>query len=138
MANMLLEYGFISWFVDNVQGLVSGYNGVVLILLLGLFYFYSMYAFSMLTAHIASMVVPFFTVCLAAGSEPMLAVAIFAYFSCICGCMTNYSSGPIIIYYGLGYVEAPKWFTVGFIVSIYHLIIWVPFGLIWWKILGWW
>lgn len=138
MANMLLKYGFISWFVDNVQSLVSGYNGVVLILLLGLFYFYSMYAFSMLTAHIASMVVPFFTVCLAAGSEPMLAVAIFAYFSCICGCMTNYSSGPIIIYYGLGYVEAPKWFTVGFIVSIYHLIIWVPFGLIWWKVLGWW
>ncbi len=138
MANMLLEFGFITWFVDNVQILVSDFNGVLLILLLGLFYFYSMYAFSMLTAHIASMVVPFFSVCLAAGSEPMLAVAVFAYFSCICGCMTNYSSGPIIIYYGLGYVEAPKWFSVGFVVSLYHLLIWIPIGLLWWKLLGWW
>ncbi|MEE9373282.1 MAG: DASS family sodium-coupled anion symporter [Saprospiraceae bacterium] len=138
MANMLLEYGFISWFVDHIQVLVSGYSGVVLVLVLGVIYFYSMYAFSMLTGHIAAMVIPFFAVCLAAGTPPMISIAIFAYFSCICGCMTNYSSGPIIIYYGLGYVEAPRWFSVGFVVSIFHLLIWIPVGLLWWKFLGWW
>jgi DASS family divalent anion:Na+ symporter len=138
MANMLLEYGFIEWFVLNVKNMVSGFSGLMVVLILGLVYFYSMYAFSMLTAHIAAMVMPFLAVCLAVGAEPMLSVAIFAYFSCLCGCMTNYSSGPVIIYYGLGYVEAPKWFTIGFIVSLFHLVIWIPIGLIWWKILGWW
>ena len=138
LATMLLEYGFIDWFVNNLKGIVTGFPGLMVVLVLGLFYFYSMYAFSMLTAHIAAMVAPFFAVCLSAGTEPMLAVAVFAYFSCLCGCMTNYSTGPIIIYFGLGYVKAPKWFSLGFVISIFHLVIWIPIGLVWWKILGWW
>lgn len=138
MANMLSQYGFIQWFVDNIQNSVSGLSGLSVILILGLLYFYSMYAFSMLTGHIAAMVVPFLSVCLAAGGQPMVAVAVFAYFSCLCGCTTNYSSGPVIIYFGLGYVKAPQWFSIGFVVSIFHLVVWIGVGLAWWKILGWW
>ena len=138
MANLLLKYGFITWFVDMVQLSVSGYSGLTAILILGIIYFYSMYSFSMLTAHIASMAGPFLAVCLAANGQPYVAAAIFAYFSCLCGCTTNYSSGPIIIYYGLGYVEAPKWFSIGFIVSLFHMLIWIGVGLLWWKVLGWW
>lgn len=138
MATLLSDYGFIQWFVDSLKEMVSGVGGMTVIIVLGICYFYSMYAFSMLTAHIAAMVAPFLSVCLAAGGEPMLAVAVFAYFSCLCGCTTNYSSGPVIIYFGLGYVKAPRWFQVGFIVSIAHLIIWLGVGLVWWKLLGWW
>ena len=137
MANLLLKYGFIEWFVGVSGDLVSGMSGILIAILLALIFFYSMYGFSMLTAHIAAMAVPFFAVCLAAGSEPMVVVALFAYFSCLCGCLTNYSSGPVIIYFGLGYVRAPKWFQVGFIVSLAHITIWLGLGLIWWKILGW-
>lgn len=138
MANLLLEYGFIQWFVDNIQSSASGINGLTAILVLGVIYFYSMYAFSMLTGHIAAMAGPFLAVCFAVNGQPYVAAAVFAYFSCLCGCTTNYSSGPIIIYFGLGYVKAPKWFSVGFIVSICHLIIWIGVGLLWWKMLGWW
>lgn len=138
MANLLLKYGFINWFVDSIQDSVSGFTGLSAILLLGIIYFYSMYAFSMLTAHIATMVAPFLAVCLAASGQPYVAAAVFAYFSCLCGCTTNYSSGPIIIYFGLGYVQAPKWFSVGFVVSIFHMVIWLGVGLPWWKLLGWW
>ena len=138
MANLLLKYGFIDWFVGVSGELVSGMSGTLIAVLLALIYFYSMYGFSMLTAHIAAMAAPFFAVCLAAGSEPMLVVALFAYFSCLCGCLTNYSSGPVIIYFGLGYVKAPKWFRVGFVVSLAHIVVWLGFGMIWWKILGWW
>ena len=138
MANLLLKYGFIQWFVDGVQVAVGGMGGMAAILILGIVFFYSMYAFSMLTAHIAAMAGPFLAVCLAANGQPLVAAAVFAYFSCLCGCMTNYSSGPIIIYFGLGYVKAPKWFSIGFIVSIFHLIIWIGIGLAWWKVLGWW
>ena len=138
MASMLSKYGFIEWFVDQSATLVGSASGLTIVLLLGLIYFYSMYAFSMLSGHIAAMVAPFFAVCLAAGTEPMLAVAIFAYFSCLCGCTTNYSTGPIIIYFGLGWVKAPKWFEVGFVMSLAHIIIWLGVGLPWWKLLGWW
>lgn len=138
MANLLLDYGFIHWFVDNLKVSVSGMDGFTVIIVLAIVYFYSMYAFSMLTAHISAMIGPFLAVCLAAGGQPMLAVAIFAYFSCLCGSTTNYSSGPVIIYFGLGYVTAPKWFKIGFVVSLFHLAVWFSVGLLWWKVLGWW
>ena len=138
MANLLLEYGFIGWFVEIIADSFSGFSGITAILILGIIYFYSMYAFSMLTGHIAAMAAPFLAVCLAVNGQPYIAAAVFAYFSCLCGCTTNYSSGPIIIYFGLGYVRAPKWFSVGFVVSLFHLFIWITVGLLWWKIIGWW
>lgn len=138
MASLLSDYGFIDWFVDQSKNVVGTLPGLMVIIVLGLIYFYSMYAFSMLSGHIAAMVAPFFVVCLATGAEPMLAVAIFAYFSCLCGCTTNYSSGPVIIYFGLGYVNASRWFRIGFVVSVIHIVIWLGAGLVWWKFLGWW
>jgi DASS family divalent anion:Na+ symporter len=138
MANMLSDYGFIEWFVRRLEMVVAGMSGLLVVITLGIFYFYSMYAFSMLTAHIAAMAAPFLAVCLAAGAEPMIAIAVIAYFSCLCGCTTNYSSGPVIIYFGLGYVPASGWFNIGFIVSLFHLALWIGSGLLWWKILGWW
>lgn len=138
MANMLSDYGFIQWFVDLVKNAVGGFSGIWTVILLALFYFYSMVAFSMLTAHIAAMVAPFLIVCAATSAPALIAVPIFAYFSCLCGCTTNYSSGPVIIYYGLGYVKASRWFRIGFLISIAHITIWLGVGFLWWKILGWW
>ena len=138
MANLLKDYGFVDWFAGTMQGLVTGFDGVAVAILLALIYFYSMYAFSMFTAHISAMVAAFLAVSLAANGAPMLTVALMAYFSCLCGCLTNYSTGPVVIYFGLGYVPVSRWFSVGFIVSIFHLIIWLGMGMLWWKLLGWW
>lgn len=145
MANGLKDHGFIDWFVMSVQTQVSGIHGLTLLLILALVYFYSMYAFSMLTAHISAMTAAFFALVLATGAAgitaaatPLLTVAIFAYFSNLCGCLTNYSSGPVIVYYGLGYVPSSQWFRIGFIISIFHLVIWLGVGLLWWRLLGWW
>ena len=138
MANLLRNYGFIAWFAKAMEVWVSGFDGVTVVISLALIYFYSMYAFSMFTAHISAMAAVFLAVALAAGGTPMLAVALMAYFSCLCGCLTNYSSGPIVIYFGLGYVPVARWFTVGFAISIFHLIIWLGVGMLWWKLLGWW
>lgn len=138
MANLLKTYGFIDWFVAHAKEQVIGFDGLSTIIILGVVYFYSMYAFSMLTAHISAMVAVFLAVVLAAGGHPMVAAAIFAYFSNLSGCLTSYSSGPVIIYFGLNYVQTPKWFSIGFIISLFHLTIWLGGGLLWWKILGWW
>ena len=138
MANLLKDYGFIDWFILLTKDQVIGFSGLTTIIILGIIYFYSMYAFSMLTAHISAMVSIFLAVVLAVGGYPLIAAAIFAYFSNLSGCLTSYSSGPVIIYFGLNYVQTPKWFSIGFIVSLFHIIIWLCGGLLWWKILGWW
>lgn len=138
MAGLLMDYGFISWMTDHLSGFVEGMNWFWALLFLAVVYFYSMYGFSMLTGHIAAMAAPFLAVCFAMGAEPYLSVALFAYFSCLCGCTTYYSSGPVIIYFGLGFVSPVKWLQTGFFVSLFHLAIWIPVGLIWWKLIGWW
>ncbi|TWT76025.1 putative malate transporter YflS [Posidoniimonas polymericola] len=138
MANALRETGFTGWFADSVGGHVTGLSPLVLAVTLTLVYFFSMYAFSMLTGHIMAFAGVFFATALAAGAPPLLMVALIAYFSNLCGCTTNYSTGPVVIYYGLGYVTAPKWFYVGFVVGLVHLAVWLGVGLPYWKLLGWW
>jgi len=44
----------------------------------------------------------------------------------------------VIIYFGLGYVPAARWFKIGFLISLFHLGIWLGIGLPYWKWLGWW
>lgn len=138
MAASLDREGVIGWAADGMQHLVADLDGVTVALVLALLYFFSMYGFSMLTGHITAMAGAFFAVSLAAGAPPLLIVPLIAYFSNLCGCLTNYSSGPIIIYFGLGYVPAATWFRVGFLVALFHLVIWIGVGTAWWKLLGWW
>jgi DASS family divalent anion:Na+ symporter len=138
MAVALKQQGVISWLARIAEAHVSGTSAVFAGILLAVIYFYSMYAFSMLTGHITAMVGAFFIVALGTGTPPLLIVPLLAYFSSLCGCLTNYSTGPLIIYFGLGYVPATRWFRIGLIVSCFHLIIWLGIGLPYWKWLGWW
>jgi len=138
MANHLRDTGFIGWFAHNVAESVSGLSGITVIVVLALVYFYSMYGFSMLTAHIAAMVAAFMAIAGTAGTPPLVAIALLAYFSDLCAALTPYSSGPIIIHFGAGYVSAHRWFRNGLVIALMHTAIWIPIGLLWWKLLGWW
>ena len=140
MAGALKATGFIAWFAGAMQGQVqaAGMGMLATAVVLALVYFYSMYGFSMLTGHITAMVAAFLAVALAVGVPGMLMVALLAYFSNLCGCLTNYSTGPVVIYSGFGYVPVGRWFKVGLVVSIFHLAVWPGAGLPYWKWLGWW
>ncbi|WP_197525877.1 DASS family sodium-coupled anion symporter [Pseudobythopirellula maris] len=138
MASALKATGFVAWLADRVGAEVTGLPPLTTAIVLAIVYFYSMYAFSMLTGHILAFAAVFFSVALSVGAPPLLMVALVAYFSNLCGCTTNYSSGPVVIYYGLGYVSANRWFAVGWFVSLLHLAVWLGVGLPYWKMLGWW
>ena len=138
LATSLKDLGFISWFAEMIQQSLTEYSPIFIFLMLALIYFYSMYFFSMLTAHIVAMAGAIFIVAKGVDLNPLLIVGVFAYFSNLCGCLTNYSTGPVIIYFGNGYLLPMSWFKIGFLVSIYHIIIWLGAGSIWWRIIGWW
>ena len=138
LATSLKDLGFISWFAENIQQSLTGISPVFLFLSLALIYFYSMYFFSMLTAHIAALVTAIFMVASGMDLNPFIIVGVIAYFSNLSGCLTNYSTGPVIIYFGNGYLPPMPWFKVGFLVSIYHMVVWLGVGSIWWRIIGWW
>lgn len=138
MATQLRDLGVVGWFAHSVQQTLVGTTGVTAMLLLILIYFYSMYGFSMLTAHIAAMVAAFLGIAKLGGVPALVATASMAYVSNLCACLTPYSSGPVIVYFGQGYVSSNRWFAVGFVVSIAHLVVWLGVGSLWWKCLGWW
>ena len=138
MANALKSEGVVAWFTNEMKGLVTGLDGITVAIVLALIYFYSMYAFSMLTAHIAAFAGAFFALAGSAEAPPLLTVALIAYFSNLCACTTNYSTGPVVIYFGKGYVSTPLWFKVGACVSMFHIAVWLGVGMAWWKLLGWW
>jgi DASS family divalent anion:Na+ symporter len=128
----------VGWFAHWVSERVAGHSGVTTAVLLALVYFFSMYGFSMLTGHIAALGSVFFVVAKAAGCPPLLIVALISYFSNLCGCLTNYSTGPVVIYFGLGYVSTRRWLATGLAVAALHLTVWLGVGMPYWRWLGWW
>ena len=101
-------------------------------------YIYSHYGFASLTAHISAMYAAFLGVAVAVGAPPYLAALALAFTANICLAITHYSGAPGPLYFGAGYVGIRKWWQLGFIFSIFNILIWVGIGALWWKVLGLW
>ena len=138
LAGQLSAKGFIPWFAETVSGSLAGIPWVPTLGLLVVIYMYSHYGFASLTAHISAMYAAFLAVAVAAGAPPYLAFLALAYTANICLSLTHYSGAPGPMYFGAGYIELKTWWRLGFIFSIFNLVIWVGIGAVWWKILGLW
>ncbi|WP_332237256.1 anion permease [Sporolactobacillus sp. KGMB 08714] len=138
MATYLSSLGFIPWFSRIMAAAVKGLPWITALIVLALVYFYSHYLFASATAHISAMYSAFLAVALSAGAPGMLAALLLAFFSNVFYCTTHYGGGPAPVLFGAGYVTQKKWWSIGFLISIVHLIIWIIIGGLWWKIIGLW
>ncbi|AKO93544.1 anion permease [Priestia filamentosa] len=138
LATYLNELGLIPWFSDVMSNVVSGYSWILALIILAIIYYYSHYFFASGTAHVSAMYAAFLSVVLAAGAPAMLAALLLAFIAGLFGATTHYGVGPAPVLFGAGYIPQNKWWSIGFIISIVHLIIWIIIGGLWWKILGLW
>lgn len=138
MAGQLNTLGLIPWFGTLMAGSVGGMNWVVALLILALAYFFSHYLFASATAHVTAMYAAFLTVAIAAGAPPMLTALVLGFFGNLMGSLTHYGAGPAPILFGAGYVSQGKWWTMGAVVSVINIAIWLGVGGVWWKVLGLW
>lgn len=138
MATQLNDLGLIPWFSEAVSGSVAGVRWEVAFLVLSLVYFYSHYLFASNTAHVSSMYAPFLAVALVAGTPPLLAALVLAFFSNLFSSMTHYGTGPAPIFFGAGYVDLSTWWKLGALISVINICIWLVVGSFWWKLLGLW
>lgn len=138
LAEALKTTRFTEWLGTALGEQVVGMGQVECISLLGIAYFFSMYFFSQLTAHIAALAGVFLVVAAKAGVPPLLGAAVIAYLSCLSGALSPWSSGPVIIYFQFGFVTVPRWMRNGLAIGVTHLVLWLTVGLGWWRILGWW
>jgi DASS family divalent anion:Na+ symporter len=84
------------------------------------------------------MYIPFLLVAIAAGAPPVLSALVLIYSSNLCACLTHYGTTPAPIYFGSNYVSQARWWTIGLVVSVQHIVVWGVMGALWWKVLGWW
>lgn len=137
MADQLADLGITKWIGNGVAAMLTDFSPLAAAISLSLVYFYSMYLFCSLTGHIVAFSGPFLEAGKALGVPPYLLLALISYFSTLCGCLTNYSSGPVVLYFGQKFCSVKKWFAIGFLVSLMHLTVWFTVGMGWWKIIGW-
>ncbi len=138
MAGALGETGITKRFAEAAASFALGWKWWLALGLLLLIYFYAHYGFASITAHATAMYVPFLVVILAAGAPPYLAVLSLAYFSNLDASLTHFGTTPAPIYFGAGYVKQRTWWTLGLLVSLITIPIWVIFGFTWWKLLKLW
>ncbi|WP_142828388.1 anion permease [Planococcus soli] len=138
MATYLNVLGMIPWFSGLMQDSVNQLSWMPTLIILAIVYFYSHYFFASNTAHVSAMYAAFLSVIVAAGAPPLLSALILAFFSNLFGCLTHYGAGPAPVFFGSGYVSQQKWWQLGFIISLIHIVVWMGAGGLWWKLLGLW
>jgi DASS family divalent anion:Na+ symporter len=138
MASYLNDLGLIRWFAETVGLAVQDTPWLKAFIMLSLIYFYSHYFFASNTAHVSAMYAPFLAVAIAVGTPAMLAALVLAFFSSLFSSMTHYGTGPAPVLFGAGYVSMGAWWTLGALISVVNIIIWLGIGGFWWKLLGIW
>ncbi|MBM4193949.1 MAG: DASS family sodium-coupled anion symporter [Gemmatimonadetes bacterium] len=138
MAEAIGRSGITEKFAQTAAGYTEGLAWGVALAILLLVYFYAHYGFASITAHVTAMFVPFVAVLIAAGTPPLLAVLLLAYFSNLSAALTHYGTTTAPIYFGANYISQKDWWRLGLYVSFATIAIWSTVGLAWWKILGWW
>ena len=101
-------------------------------------YIYAHYGFAGVTGHVIAMYVAFASLAISAGSPPPVSALLLAYASTLGMSLTHHGAGVAPAYFGASYIEHRTWWRIGFLASIVNVIIWLAFGLVWWKALGCW
>ncbi|UCC45848.1 MAG: anion permease [Candidatus Zixiibacteriota bacterium] len=138
MATFLSKLGLVGWFSGTIGAAFTNTDWMIAFLVLSLVYFYSHYFFAGNTAQISSMYAAFLGVAIAAGTPPLLAALVLAFFSNLFSSMTHYGTGPAPVLFGSGYVRLADWWKLGAAVSVVNIIIWLGLGGLWWKFLDIW
>jgi len=138
LSEALNSYGVTKAFAEGVGHMLSGLSWMGIFLIALVIYFYAHYFFASITAHLLSMFPPFLAVLLSKGAPIGMMVFAFACFANFSAGLTNYGTTPTPLFFSQNYVSLKKWWTVGFVISIVNMAIWMTIGFGWWKLIHIW
>lgn len=138
MAEQLNEQGVVGIISQGIFHHLNGWPWPIALAVLITTYVYAHYTFASMTAHVSALYPGFLAAALAAGIPAPLAAWGLGFFSSLNAGITHYGTGSAPVYFSSGYVSQSSWWSIGLIVSIVNLAIWLGVGLPWWKLLGLW
>jgi divalent anion:Na+ symporter, DASS family len=136
MAGQLNKLGVIGWVSQLVQQNISGVSWWTALFIVCIVMYYLHYLFASNTVHFTALFSAFLAILLKIGAPPVLSIILLVNISALSSGLTHYGVVQGSVYFAAGYVQQKKWWSVGFIVSIVHLIIWLGIGMLWWKAIG--
>lgn len=138
LGNALTAAGVPAAFAEAVSGVLGAMHWLPLLAAVLLVYFYAHYGLASITMHMLTMLPPFLLLLLAHGAPTGLAVFLFACLANLSAGLTHYGTVPSPIFFSQGYVSFADWWRVGFLVSLWNLLVWCVAGAAWWKLIGIW
>jgi len=138
MAAYLAKFGLIKWFATLVGAQLVGISWIVVLVVLCAIYTFMHYGFASNTAHVMALFSAFATIAVAAGAPILLTAILLGVFANTCSTLTHYACGLSPIFFGSGYITQSEWWRIGFILSVFHLVIWLGIGIPWMKVIGIW
>lgn len=135
IAEQLSKLGISAYFGSHVAVTVRGITSspIISALLLGFFYYITMYMFSSITGHAIALAGPF----LAAGKHlnvsPYFITSLIGVSSSLSASLTHFSTGSVVLYFARGFFKQGEWMLVGLGVSIFYFFVYSTFGLFCWK-----
>lgn len=136
MAGQLNKLGVIGWISGLVKENIAGIPWWQALIVVVLVMYYLHYLFASNTVHFTALFSAFLAVLLSIGAPPVLSIILLVNISALSSGLTHYGVIQGSAYFAAGYVEQKKWWSVGLIVSLVHLIIWLGIGMLWWKVIG--
>ncbi|WP_294183285.1 DASS family sodium-coupled anion symporter [uncultured Clostridium sp.] len=136
MAGQLNKLGIIKWMSSIITQYIHGIPRFPALAIVCVSMYYLHYLFASNMVHFTALFSAFFTILLGIGAPPVLSVFILVDISALSSGLTHYGIAQGGVYFSEGYIKQKEWWFAGFVVSIVHLAILLPFAAIWWKFIG--
>jgi len=138
MGGVLNDTGVATLFAEWFGSWFTGVPWPVVFVAALVIYFYAHYFFASTTVHALAMSPPFLALLVGVGAPAPVVVYSLVFINNLTAGLTHYGTTTSPIIFVEGYVSLKDWWRVGFHASVANLAIWIPVGLLWWKILGLW
>lgn len=135
LSGGLQNVGFLDWLAHHITDIISIFSPHVILLLMLLAFYLIHYFFASITAHVTALLVLFIATAKGIpGMDIQLLTYLLLYSIGLMGIITPYGTGPSPIWYGLGYVSATRFWSLGAIFGMLFLLLLLFVGTPWIKL----
>ncbi|OOM80835.1 DASS family sodium-coupled anion symporter [Clostridium sp. BL-8] len=136
MSSQLNKLGVVDWISGGVKKNISGVPWWAALFIVAVAMYYLHYLFASNTVHFTALFSAFLAILISVGVPPIISIVLLTNMSALSSGLTHYAVAHGSVFFATGYIDQKKWWKVGFIVSIAHIIIWYGIGMLWWKLMG--
>lgn len=136
VTEYLNSTGVIKWIQLNLTHFTKGAGLLLAGCILVLAYYYIHYFLTSVLVHIQAFFIPFALVLVGLGASPLVTTMLLALLTCVSPATTHYGTGTASIYFSTGFLTQREWWRIGFLISVFEILVYVVVGLGWWKLLG--